>query len=196
MQCKKPRFDPWVGKIPWRRKWQSTPVFLPGKSHGGRSLVGYSSCGHKELDTIEQLHFLSITQIVSLSSFLAEFLSFQYLNFYSSMYVLLYVNVPCWISTVMHRSALRAVSINQYLVSVCVPKFCLACVCAKLLQLCPILCSPIDCSLPGYSVHVISSQEYLNGLPCPSPGDLPDPGIKTASPAPPALQIDSLPLSH
>ena len=34
------RFDPWVGKIPWRKKWQPTPVFLPGKSHGQRSLVG------------------------------------------------------------------------------------------------------------------------------------------------------------
>ena len=35
-------FNPWVGKIPWRRKWQPTPVFLPGKSHGQRSLAGYS----------------------------------------------------------------------------------------------------------------------------------------------------------
>jgi len=35
----------WVGKIPWRRKWQPTPVFLPGKSHGWRSLVGYSPWG-------------------------------------------------------------------------------------------------------------------------------------------------------
>ena len=41
----------------WRRKWQSTPVLLPGKSHGQRSLVGYSSWGHKESDTTEQLHF-------------------------------------------------------------------------------------------------------------------------------------------
>jgi len=38
---KKHKFDPWVGKIPWRRKWQSTPVFLPGKSHGQRGLAGY-----------------------------------------------------------------------------------------------------------------------------------------------------------
>ena len=50
-------FDPWVGKIPWRRKWQSTPVLLPGKSHGQRSLVGYSPWGRKELDTTERLHF-------------------------------------------------------------------------------------------------------------------------------------------
>ena len=49
--------DPWVGKIPWRRKWQPTPVFLPGGSHGWRSLVGYSPWGHKESDTTERLHF-------------------------------------------------------------------------------------------------------------------------------------------
>ena len=41
----------------WRRKWQPTPVFLPGKSHGTKSLVGYSPCGCKESDTTEQLHF-------------------------------------------------------------------------------------------------------------------------------------------
>ena len=41
-RCKKPVFDPWVGKIPWRRKWQATPLFLPGKSHGQRRLVVHS----------------------------------------------------------------------------------------------------------------------------------------------------------
>ena len=44
-------------KIPWRRKWQSTPVLLPGKSHGQRSQVGYSPWGRKESDTTEQLHY-------------------------------------------------------------------------------------------------------------------------------------------
>ena len=43
----------------WRRKWQPTPVFLPGKSHGLRILVGYSPWGHKESDTTEQIHFTS-----------------------------------------------------------------------------------------------------------------------------------------
>ena len=46
-------FDPWVRKIPWRRAWQPTPVFLPGESQGQKSLVGYSSWGHKELDMTE-----------------------------------------------------------------------------------------------------------------------------------------------
>ena len=41
-------FDPWVGKNPWRRKWQPTSVFLPGKSHGEKTLVGYSPRDHKE----------------------------------------------------------------------------------------------------------------------------------------------------
>ena len=46
-QCRRCRFDPWVGKIPWRRKWQTSPIFLPGESHGLRSLAGYSPHGHK-----------------------------------------------------------------------------------------------------------------------------------------------------
>ena len=54
-QCGRPGFNPWVGNTPWRREWQPTPVFLPGKSHGQRSLVGCSPRGHKELDTTEQL---------------------------------------------------------------------------------------------------------------------------------------------
>ena len=54
-QCRGHRFDPWVRKIPWRRKWQHALVFLPRKSHGQRSLVGYSPWGHKESDTTEQL---------------------------------------------------------------------------------------------------------------------------------------------
>ena len=39
LQCRRPRFDPWVGKIPWRREWLTTPVFLPGEFHGQRSLA-------------------------------------------------------------------------------------------------------------------------------------------------------------
>ena len=47
------RFNPWVGKIPWRRNWQPPLVFLPEKSHGQRSLAKYSPWGHKELDMTE-----------------------------------------------------------------------------------------------------------------------------------------------
>ena len=55
-RCKRCEFNPWVGKIPWRRKWQPTPVFLPGKSHGQRNLAGYSPWGCKELDMSEHTH--------------------------------------------------------------------------------------------------------------------------------------------
>ena len=47
---KRPGFNPWVGKISWRRKWHPTPVLLPGESHGQRSLEGYGPQGHKESD--------------------------------------------------------------------------------------------------------------------------------------------------
>ena len=50
-QCKRCGFNPWSRKIPWRRTWQPTPVFLPGKSHGQRSLAGYSPWTRKEWDT-------------------------------------------------------------------------------------------------------------------------------------------------
>ena len=60
LQCRRPELNPWVWKIPWRREWQPTLVFLPGKSHGQRSLAGYSPWGRKKSDTTEKLtHLLS-----------------------------------------------------------------------------------------------------------------------------------------
>ena len=52
-QCRRCRFDPWIGKMPWKKKWQPTPVLLPGKFHGERNLVGYSPWGYKESDMTE-----------------------------------------------------------------------------------------------------------------------------------------------
>ena len=51
-QCRRRKrhgFDPWVGKMPWRRKWQPTPVLLPGEFHGQSSLVGCCPCDGKDL---------------------------------------------------------------------------------------------------------------------------------------------------
>ena len=62
-------FDPWVKKIPWRRKQQLTPVFLPGKLHGQRSPVGYSPMGHKESDRTEWLSTHKHTQFNLKSAF-------------------------------------------------------------------------------------------------------------------------------
>ena len=58
-------FDPWVGKIPWRREWLPTSVFWPGEFHGQRSLADYNPWGHKELDLTEQLsfHFTSASNL-------------------------------------------------------------------------------------------------------------------------------------
>ena len=53
LQCRRHEFDPWVGKIHWRREWLHAPVLLPGEFHGQRSLVGYSPWGHKESDMTE-----------------------------------------------------------------------------------------------------------------------------------------------
>ena len=58
-QCRRHKrhgFDPWIRKIPWSKKWPRSPVFLPGKSHGQRSLVGYSPRGHKESDMTKHIH--------------------------------------------------------------------------------------------------------------------------------------------
>ena len=69
-------FDPWVLKIPWRRKWQPTPVLLPGKFRGQRSLVGYSTWGRKEMDMTECTHTHTHTHAHTLGS----------RTFYFSMY--------------------------------------------------------------------------------------------------------------
>ena len=69
LQCKRWGFDPQVWNIPWRRVWEPTPVFLPGKSHGQRSLIGYSPWGHKrvghDLVTKQQQIFLFSYQVAS-----------------------------------------------------------------------------------------------------------------------------------
>ena len=64
---------------PLEKEWQPTPVLLPGKSHGGKSLVGYSPWGPKELDTTERLHFLSF--LVSISVWSLSSFSERQINF-------------------------------------------------------------------------------------------------------------------
>ena len=57
-------FNPWVKKIPWRREWQPTPVFLPGESRGQGSLTGCSPWDHKESDTTETHTLVPDTQFL------------------------------------------------------------------------------------------------------------------------------------
>ena len=99
-QCRRLKrhgFDPWVRKVPWWRKWQPIPVFLPGESHRERSLAGYSPGGRKELDTTEVTqhthlqcsHFVDILKVKPGSMWLFEN------NFFSITIILLRVN-PSW----------------------------------------------------------------------------------------------------
>ena len=55
-KCRRCRFDPWVGKVPWRRKWQPTPIFLSGKCHVQKIPLAYSPWGCKGPDTTQQLN--------------------------------------------------------------------------------------------------------------------------------------------
>ena len=67
-QCRRCWFDPWIGKIPWRRRWQPPSLFLPGRSHGQRSLAGYRSWGRKERDLTEYTHTHTHTHTHTLST--------------------------------------------------------------------------------------------------------------------------------
>ena len=75
----------WVGKIPWRKQWQPTPVFLPGESHGRRSLVGYSPRGCKESDMTERLHFKNFVRYIYCKYFLS-FYSWPFFFFFNSVF--------------------------------------------------------------------------------------------------------------
>ena len=70
--------ETWVGKIPWRRAWQPTPIFLPGESHGQRSLAGHSPGSHKESDMTEAT--LHAHKLVYGSANLNVFICFQSLT--------------------------------------------------------------------------------------------------------------------
>ena len=85
-----PGFNPWVRKISWRRKWQPTPLLLPGKSHGQRNPVGYSPWGRKELVTTEQVHF----SVYSCHLFLISSASLRSMPFISFLVTYLAWNVP------------------------------------------------------------------------------------------------------
>jgi len=81
-QCRRSGFDPWVGKIPWRRERLPTSVFLPGKFHGQRVLAGYSPWSCKELDMAEQLT-LTYLMLRMLSTFSCANLPLIYFPWWS-----------------------------------------------------------------------------------------------------------------
>ena len=94
-QCRRHRscgFDPWVGKIPWSRKWQTGPVFLPGQFHRQRSLVGYSPWGYKESDVTEPL-----------STWIHIYI---YIHIYTYLYTYIYVGIYILFQILFHYKLL------------------------------------------------------------------------------------------
>ena len=77
LQSGRPGFDPWDGKIPWRRKWQPTPVLLPGKSHGQRSLVDYTTITIQKFKMPSWVHFLIHPHLCEHSYYLPEFVFYN-----------------------------------------------------------------------------------------------------------------------
>ena len=131
-----------VGKIPWRRKWQPTPVFLPGEFCEQRNLVGYSPWSPKELDTIEGLTFYKWYQTVFLFSI-----------------SLISLQVPLWVlqdgtwlqifpgtSPLIQPQSKMTMEVKEKVLVV---------------HSCMTLCHPVDCSPPGSSVHGILQARIL-----------------------------------
>ena len=113
------QLDPWVQKITWRRKWQPAPVFLPGKSHGQRKLVGYSPWGLEESETIRRLNHLHNLGSVHITERLLSLVSL-----FATPWT-----AACWasLSITNSRSLLKLISIESVVPSnhliLCVPFF-------------------------------------------------------------------------
>ena len=141
LKCGRPGIDYCVGKIPWRRKWQSTPALLPGKSHGRRSLIGYSPWCHKESDTNERLHF--------------HFHSHPYMNTGKTIALTRQSLVSKVMSLLLNMLSRLAITfLPRSKVKVKESE-------SEVAQLCWTLCNPPDCSPPGFSVHRILQARIL-----------------------------------
>ena len=123
-QHRRRRFSPRVGKIPWRRAWQPTPVFLPGESHGQRSLTGYSPWCWEESDMTEGLSTQKL-----LNSSVQQTLPTKVRLVKAMVFPVVMYGCESW--TIKKATAAAA----------------------KSLQSCPTLYDPIDCSMPGLPVH-------------------------------------------
>ena len=133
------------GEDPWRRKWQPTLVLLPGKSHGRRSLTGYSPRGRKESDTTEWLHF-SKPRLFLLSP---KVFSLHLCLLCCPACGIVGYRLPNWFQTLPRWAAPGVFPLFQWWVR------------AKSLQSCPTLCNPMDCGPPGSPVHGILQARIL-----------------------------------
>ena len=103
-RLKRCRFDPWVSKISWRRKWQPTPVFLPGKSHGQRLLVTVHRVA--ESDTTEwahmSVHIQLLYNVVLFSLYIKVNKPFIYIHIYTHIFVYIYIHIYIYTHTHTH----------------------------------------------------------------------------------------------
>ena len=148
-------------------QWHPTPVLLPGKSHGQRSLVGCSPWGREESDTTERLHFpFSLSCIGEGNGNPLQCSCLENPRDSGAWWAAI-----CGVAQSQTRLKQLSSSSSKKLV--------------KVAQSCLTLCNPMD-----YTVHGILQAEYWSGYPFPSPGALPNPGIEPRSPT---LQADFLP---
>ena len=172
LQCGRPGFDPWVGKIPWRRAWQPTPVFLPGASHGQRSLAGYSPWGRKESDMTERLspHTYILALIVFCLVFTVElWVGIMIDPILQIMKLRLKDGQICIIYWLERFQPSKGIPLGEDILFYVMQS--LSCVW--------LFCNHME---PG-KAPLSLGQEYWSGLPFVSPGDFPNPGIKPGSPA-------------
>ena len=168
LRCTRPGFSPWVGKIPWRRKWPPTPAFLPGEPHGQRSLAGYGRWGRKEQDATDCAW---AQQTVGANgppdTMTGTCTSCHPAPFSSACRV--WHSLLCFLPLV----SLIVLLLSRSVVSDSA--------------------APWTVARQAALSMGFSKQKYWSGLPCPPPGDLPNPGVKARSPA---LQVILYHLSH
>ena len=128
-QCRRFGFSPWVRKILWRRKWQPSPVFSPGKSHGQRSLAGYCPCGHRELDMTECTSNSNIDDLQCCITFRCTVKWFSYICMYTYMYVCKHICIyiyacvhTCALTHTHTRTLFQILSILDYYTLSIVPR--------------------------------------------------------------------------
>ena len=175
---KRCRFHPWARKIPWRRAWQPTPVFLPGESHGQRSLVDYSLWVEKSQTQLKRLcmhaHVRTHTHtlLYGFSHFLTH-LSLELSSLKVHLKCSLYSLKVHWIPTLSHVVYTLFNTRNPRNVDVPFPEVSIPsnfvmitfliflsstihmCMCVLVAQSCSTRCNPMDCSRSGSSVRGI-----------------------------------------
>ena len=177
----------WLCAIPWtaatrlRRPWDS-----PGKNTG----VGCHFL-------LQCMRVKNQNEVIQLCPILSDLMDYSLPG--SSVHGIFQARVLEWDAIAFSRiwgKELHFVHLcisSHFLVQPALAHCLISSCCCLVAQSCPTLCDPMDCSPPGSSVHGISQARILDGLPFPSPGDLPNPGIESMSPV---WQADSLPLNH